>query len=287
MVDSLLSSFDLVEKPIKKEQLLKTYKTVISMLEEDLLPSLTEVIKVERNPKISKSNIVEVTETVFKLKKLGNKSVFTTLEKMFLSIDKNRNKIEDLISKHTSSVLTSKVLTIKDAAIIKLVDDISSMVLFSMDLVVCALADVNKTAFPKIKFKKIKDELPGFAELVANYSKDIDKTILEVSKLDDSVLTKDSNTSMLDLKLKSNGVNFDFSKNFINNPFYHIRMWLVDRDIRKLESLKDKRRLTELRLMELKVQKLNDEDENIAGQIQYYEEKLATLDYEIEKLQEA
>lgn len=286
MVDSLLSSFDLVEKPIKKEQLLKTYKTVISMLEEDLLPSLTEVIKVERNPKLSKSNIVEVTETVFKLKKLGNKSIFTTLEKMFLSIDKNRNKIEDLISKHASSVLTSRVLTIKDAAIVKLVDDISSMVLFTTDLIVCALADVNKTAFPKIKFKKIKEGLPGYAELVANYSKDIEKTISEIAKLDDSVFNKDSNTTMLDLKLKSNGVSFDFAKNFINNPFYHIRMWLVDRDIRKLESLKDKRRLTELRLMELKVAKMNSEDENLAGQIQYYEEKLATLDYEIEKLQE-
>lgn len=286
MVDSLLSSFDLVEKPIKKEQLLKTYKTVISMLEEDLLPSLAEIIKVERNPKLSKSNIVEVTETVFKLKKLGNKSIFTTLEKMFLSIDKNRNKIEDLISKHASSVLTSRVLTIKDAAIVKLVDDISSMVLFTTDLIVCALADVNKTAFPKIKFKKLKDGLPGYAELVANYSKDIEKTISEISKLDDSVFNKDSNTTMLDLKLKSNGVSFDFAKNFINNPFYHIRMWLVDRDIKKLESLKDKRRLTELRLMELKVAKMNSEDENLAGQIQYYEEKLATLDYEIEKLQE-
>lgn len=286
MVDSLLSSFDLVEKPIKKEQLLKTYKTVISMLEEDLLPSLAEIIKVERNPKLSKSNIVEVTETVFKLKKLGSKSIFTTLEKMFLSIDKNRNKIEDLISKHASSVLTSRVLTIKDAAIVKLVDDISSMVLFTTDLIVCALADVNKTAFPKIKFKKLKDGLPGYAELVANYSKDIEKTISEISKLDDSVFNKDSNTTMLDLKLKSNGVSFDFAKNFINNPFYHIRMWLVDRDIKKLESLKDKRRLTELRLMELKVAKMNSEDENLAGQIQYYEEKLATLDYEIEKLQE-
>lgn len=287
MVESLLSSFDLVEKPIKKEQLLKTFKTITSEMEENLLPSLSEIVKLEKDRKINKSDIIEATETIYKLKKIKGKSIFKPLEDICVSIDKNKANIEDLISKHASSVLTSRVLTVKDAAIIKLVDDVSSMVLFSMDLVICALAGANNTSFPKIKFKKLKEGLPVFAELVANYTNnDIGKTVDEVSKLDGTTIDKNGDTAMINLKIKSNGLKFFFNRNFINNPFYHIRMWKVDRDMEKLEALKDKRRLVELRLMELKMNKESGGDKNLQGQIEYYEEKLASIDYKIEKLQE-
>lgn len=287
MIESLLSSFNLLGKPTKKEQLLKIFRNITSEMEENLLPSLTEIVKIEKERKIEKSSIIEATEAIFKLKKIKGKSIFKPLEEVFLSISKNKAAVEDLISKHASSVLTSRILTIKDAAILKLVDDVSSMVLFGMDLVICALADANNTSFPKIKFRKLKEGLPAFAEMVANYTNnDIGETVEEISKLDGSTIDKDSNPTMTNLKLKSNGININFGNNFINNPFYHIRMWLVDRDMEKLEALKDKRRLVELRLMELKMER-NSGDDSLQGQIEYYEEKLASLDYKIEKLQEA
>lgn len=286
MIESLLSSFGLLGKPTKKEQLLKIFRNITSKMEENLLSSLTEIVKIEKDRKIEKSNIIEATEAIFKLKKIKGKSIFKPLEEVFLSISKNKAAVEDLISKHASSVLTSRILTIKDAAILKLVDDISSMVLFGMDLVICALADANNTSFPKIKFRKLKEGLPAFAEMVATYTNnDIGETVEEISKLDGSTIDKDSNPTMTNLKLKSNGININFGNNFINNPFYHIRMWLVDRDMEKLEALKDKRRLVELRLMELKMER-NSGDDSLQGQIEYYEEKLASLDYKIEKLQE-
>lgn len=286
MIESLLSSFNLLGKPTKKEQLLKIFRNITSEMEENLLPSLTEIVKIEKERKIEKSSIIEATEAIFKLKKIKGKSIFKPLEEVFLSISKNKAAVEDLISKHASSILTSRILTIKDAAILKLVDDVSSMVLFGMDLVICALADANNTSFPKIKFRKLKEGLPAFAEMVANYTNnDIGETVEEISKLDGSTIDKDSNPTMTNLKLKSNGININFGNNFINNPFYHIRMWLVDRDMEKLEALKDKRRLVELRLMELKMER-NSGDDSLQGQIEYYEEKLASLDYKIEKLQE-
>ena len=118
MVESLLTSFGLISKPVKKEQLLKTYKTIITCLKEDLLPSLDNAIAVEKSSKLNKSDIMIATLNVFKVNNIRSKNVLGDLKAMFLDIDKNANKIEDLISKHASSVLTSRVLTVKDAAII-------------------------------------------------------------------------------------------------------------------------------------------------------------------------
>ena len=63
-------------------------------------------------------------------------------------------------------------------------------------------------------------------------------------------------------------------------------MWLIDRDIAKLEALKDKKRLIELRIMELKIEEKSGEDGDLSKQIEYYEDKLANIEYKIEKLEE-
>ena len=287
MIETLYHSFSLAEKPVKKEQLIKTFNTVISLLREDVLPSLDGIVEIEKkNRDISKSQLVATTITCCKIVKVPVKNLFKDTQTVFLSIDKNANKIEDLISKHGSSVLTNRALTMKDAAILKLVDDIASMVLFTMDFIVCVLGEINETSFPKIKFKKCKESIPAFVELLGVYQKDITKTITEITKLDDTIINKDANASMLDAKLNNDGIRLNTTKGFLGNPFYHIRMWLVDRDMRKLEDLKEKKKLTELRLMELRVKDASGSDGDLSKQIEYYEEKISSLEYEIQKLEE-
>ena len=286
MVDALLHAFNLVEKPVKKEQLLKTFNTISELAQEDLLPSLQEIREVEKSPRVTKSELANVTKEVLKVNGVKTKSIFADLENIFTELNKNKSKIENLISKHASSVLTNKVLSIKDAAIIKLVDDISSLTMYSTDFIACVLADIKNTSFPKIKFKKIKEGIPAFAELIKAYNKDLEKNLDKIAKLDDSVINKDSNKTFVDLKLKNDGVFGLMPSGFINNPFYHIRMWLIDRDIAKLEALKDKKRLIELRIMELKIEEKSGEDGDLTKQIEYYEDKLANIEYKIEKLEE-
>lgn len=286
MVDALLHAFNLVEKPVKKEQLLKTFNTISELAQDDLLPSLVEIKAVEKTQRVTKSDLVVIVKEVLRVQGIKSKSIFSDLENIFTEINKCKAKIENLISKHASSVLTNKVLSIKDAAIIKLIDDISSLTMYSTDFLACVLADIRNTSFPKIKFKKIKEGIPAFAELIKAYNKDFEKNLDKIAKLDDSVINKDSNKAFLDLKLKNDGVFGIMPSGFINNPFYHIRMWLIDRDIAKLEALKDKKRLIELRIMELKIEEKSGEDGDLSKQIEYYEDKLANIEYKIEKLEE-
>lgn len=288
MLSTLLHSFDIISKPVKKEQLLKTFNTMTSLIQDDLIASLTEVKELEKSPRVTKSDLYQVTKEVMKTDDVKSKSIFGDLENIFTQIIKNKSKIENLITKHTSTVLTNKVLSIKDAAIVKLVDDISSLVLYSTDYLTCTLADAKNTAFPKVKFKKLKEGIPAFVDFIKTYGngKEFEKNLDKIAKLDDTVINKDSNHTFVDLKLKNDGMLDILPQGFINNPFYHIRMWLIDRDIQKLEALKDKKRLIELRIMELKIEEKSGNDGDLSKQIEYYEDKLAAIEYKIEKLEE-
>lgn len=287
MIKTLLQSFNLVKKPVKKEQLIKTFESIHLIAQEDVLPSLTELKNYEKASKITKSEIYNLTKELIKINGGKSKSIISDLEALFLDITKNTDGIEQLLNKHTSAVLTNKVMGVKDAAIIKLVDDIGSLTMFSMDFVACLLANVNDTAFPKIKFKKLKEGIPAFVTLVLGYGDKKLKTIIDnIAKLDDTSINPDSNEAMLGVKLQSSGITSIVPDGFINNPFYHIRMWFVDREIEKLEALKDKKKLIELRIMELKVEERSGSDGDLSKQIEYYEEKLAALEYQIQKLEE-
>jgi hypothetical protein len=75
----------------------------------------------------------------------------------------------------------------------------------------------------------------------------------------------------------------NITKNFIGNPIYHLRLFLIDLDSLRLERLKDEKSLLELRILELKS---SDTDGKLKKQISYYENKLNKLDMKIRKLSE-
>ena len=286
MIKTLLQSFNLVKKPVKKEQLIKTFEQIHLIAQEDVLPALTELKNYEKSSKITKSEIFGLTKELIKINGGKSKNIISDLESLFIEIGKNVNGIEQLLNKHTSFVLTNKVMGVKDAAIVKLVDDIGSLTLFSMDYITCLLSNVNDTAFPKIKFKKLKEGIPAFINLVVGYNGKIKNTIDNITKLDDTSIDSNTSEAMLGVKLNSSGITSLVPDGFINNPFYHIRMWFVDREINKLEALRDKKKLIELRIMELKIEEKSGSDGDLSKQIEYYEDKLAAIEYKIQKLEE-
>ena len=84
-----------------------------------------------------------------------------------------------------------------------------------------------------------------------------------------------------ELSHKYKGMSF----NFIGNPIYHIRLFLVDLEMLRLERLKNRRKLVELKLLELRNKDASDP--KIKKQIEYYEQKLEALDRKINRIMEA
>jgi len=73
------------------------------------------------------------------------------------------------------------------------------------------------------------------------------------------------------------------TKNFIGNPIYHLRLFLIDLESLRLERLKDEKSLLELRILELRS---GDTDGKLSKQIAYFENKLNKLDMKIKRLSE-
>ena len=72
---------------------------------------------------------------------------------------------------------------------------------------------------------------------------------------------------------------------FIGNPIYHLRLLLVDLQMLRLETLKERKRILELKVLELKQKETTGKvDPKLKQQIQYYEDKIKKVNMKIDKI---
>lgn len=220
---------------------------------------------------------------------LDNMKTLEKLHKCFAKLSKEEGDVRKVIDLHFPKLMVNNVVRARDAALVKLLQDLNTFSMYTVDFLYYIIMDVNHTNLPKIKIKRIQEKVGDYVELYKTYSKPLEPMLIEIAKMSDEELPSNLDKTILELKeiqLSKHGgyPNLPFN-GFIGNPIYHIRMWLIDRDFQKIEILEQKKQLIELRLMELKLEAQGQKDPNLNKQIQYYEDKLSGIEYDIEKLE--
>lgn len=273
---------------IKKEDVVKTLDFVFNNISQDVLPTLTDVIENADIKLIENSKILKNLSTFADMRAKNNKEFLVKLKAIFEDFSSNYKLFATTVDNELNDIVTNSATTPKDSAILKIINDIGAMNIFILDLLYIIIMDKENSVLPSIKVKTVEANIPDFAQSLKFYSKDFEKIIKDIPKLSDTIMNiNDGKESMLSGVLQHIGLLtlLPQTNGFINNPIYHIRMWMVDREVAKYESLKDRKKMIELRLLELKLEDKGESDAALQKQIQYYEEKINKLEYEIAKLE--
>ena len=272
---------------LNKKAVLKSKTFLFNSLENEVLPALD--VFISSNIKaLSKNKFLSNSFSLMGIKSSNSLDGVKELRDMFQDIMSYEQKMDKLIL-NMNNVLLDKNTSLKDGTLVRVIEDLTFMSLYVLDFLYYSILDESDTNFTKKKIEVIKNELPEFIKLVKYYNKNIKNILDEILELPDvpvSISQTDS-SSMLDTFLKKiKKISFIPTANgFVGNPIYHFRMWLVDREIRKYEALKDRKEALELRLMELRYQESGSTDENIKERIAYFEEKISKIEYEIAKIE--
>jgi hypothetical protein len=289
MIDAILRFINTMGSVTKKEQVLKNTDVIFTGIQNEIIPLLKEII--DKDPKIINENlflknIVNMSKDNYK----DNYDFINELVKFFENVIKHEKEINKIIDESLSEIITDKTATAKDLAILKVISDIGSMSLYIADLMYYCLLLNDETNYPKIKIKQIKENGIVFTSLFNVYKNNLNDIIKKLPRVSSELINDkaDANVSMLSKLLHATGLVVDLpvSNGFSNNPIYHIRMYLVDREIKKYEALKEKRKLIELKLLELKLEENGDSNPKLKKQIEYYEDKLSGIEYDIKEIEE-
>lgn len=260
-----------------------TFTAVVYEIENGILPILDNYQ--DPKNKVILDNLKN--SNTFKIIKEGLKvndpsKLLVELEVYFKDILTNQSKIVSSINTILSDSVNEKTITFKQYEMMNYIDDMYSNTYFTTELLYILIRDEKNSMLSQKQVIKLLKQLPSFKLKVLN--KVTVKEALASIANSSAESIYDRNTADAPDSIKMSGIKVS---NFIGNPIFSFRKWLVDKDIDKAKALEDTKNLIELRLLELRNQAAGESDnEGLRKQIEYYEDKLAEVDSKISKLME-
>lgn len=275
----------LPSKLVKRNDLENEIDDIYSNIRVNIKPMVDLLIDLSR-----KKNI-KLNEISF-LDKTSLAGDFKDVSKLVIKINSvldgmlaNRDDLEDYISKIPNSISTTG-LTTNQALSINVIDNLRFFIEMTGDILLYIAEQYNGTddsAFT-VKITRLKKNLLyDYYNILTGYSNF--KTV--IVDLDNMVIN--NNNDMIESVLSEKDVNVvgrteHLVKGFVGNPIYHIRIWLVNRDIANIKVLEKKKEYVELLLAELELKQSNQYDatietsiENAKALINEYEDKIERL----------
>lgn len=260
-----------------------TFTAVVYEIENGILPILDNY----QDPK-NKAILDNLKNSnTFKIIKEGLKvndpsKLLVELEVYFKDILTNQSKIVSSINTILSDSVNEKTITFKQYEMMNYIDDMYSNTYFTTELLYILIRDEKNSMLSQKQVIKLLKQLPSFKLKVLNKVTVKDALASIANSSTESIY--DRNSADAPDSIKMSGIKVS---NFIGNPIFSFRKWLVDKDIDKAKALEDTKNLIELRLLELRNQAAGESDnEGLRKQIEYYEDKLAEVDSKISKLME-
>ena len=260
-----------------------TFTAVVYEIENGVLPILDNY----QDPK-NKAILDNLKNSnTFKIIKEGLKvndpsKLLVELEVYFKDILTNQSKIVSSINTILSDSVNEKTITFKQYEMMNYIDDMYSNTYFTTELLYILIRDEKNSMLSQKQVIKLLKQLPNFKLKVLNKVTVKDELASIANSSAESIY--DRNSADAPDSIKMSGIKVS---NFIGNPIFSFRKWLVDKDIDKAKALEDTKNLIELRLLELRNQAAGESDnEGLRKQIEYYEDKLAEVDSKISKIME-
>lgn len=275
----------------KQSNVIETVLAVDNSITNNILPVLNNVLELDKGV-LNKNKTLTAINKLSNTRFTDNVDLINKIKEFFLEIQDNKDTLIATIKSNCPSVITVKTLTFKQAATLKVVNDLTSMSLFVLDLVnaFLALETGNGTSnLSKAQLASLDACSRDFVAVFDSYYKKLNKLIKDLKDVSAELINQSESDTTNNIISSTNGKQVDLpsdTNGFLGNPIYHIRMWFVERSLAKLQILEDKKKLIELRIQQIRANEKNLPDEQIAKMINYYEEELSNIEYKITKIKE-
>lgn len=275
----------LPSKLVKRNDLENEIDDIYSNIRVNIKPMMDLVIDLSRkkNIKLNEISFLDKTSLAADFKDVSK--LVIKINSVLDGILANRDDLEDYVSKIPNTISTAGITT-NQALSINVIDNLRFFIEMTGDILLYIAEQYNGTddsAFT-VKITRLKKNLLyDYYNILTGYSNF--KTV--IVDLDNMVIN--NNNDMVESVLSEKDVNVvgrteHLVKGFVGNPIYHIRIWLVNRDIANIKVLEKKKEYVELLLAELELKQSNQYDATIESSIENAKALINEYEDKIEKL---
>lgn len=300
----LLSYLTSLLPHMDRETVLEDLQMTKTELTANVMTSYAAAAECFNVNKIASEDVISLQEQFFAAygkPKLGRSANFiaelnSLIKNLVDNVDYTSEQLEDVMEKD----IISEGLTAKKAILVRAAEQTSFCSRYLLDLLTWVYLKESIQAYKK-NGQTPPDEMPpslennivinigNFGRLMSLYGISPSDYKSRLATLPDVVYnsaTADSlNGVYAESKLDPLGV--PLTNNFIGNPIFHLGLIVAEWQANRYKSAQDKKKMLELRLMNLKLQSEGKNDPGLEKEIQHIEERIQKYEYVMKKHEDA
>lgn len=283
---------------LNKSDVLEDVRVTKAELESTVIPSINQASENIKIIKLKAPKNKELVNVFFRNYSLSNssKNILAEIALKLPVVLQNLVEVEKTFDEDTGKDIITDGVTNKKAIMLRAIEQISFLSRFTMDLLVVLYnnealdsgIDMEESIeVPKIVNDRVTRNMGLYAILLSIYGDSKFTFDKRIANMPDVVLNETTSASVLSVYGAKNldPINSPLVMGFDYNPIYHIRLLVAEWQASRYQSMKDKKKMLELRLLHLKLLEDKKSDPKIEKEISYIQSRVDSIEYSMTKME--
>lgn len=287
---------------LKKDSVLEDLRITKAELDKTVIPSYEAAATHFKVNKIASKDTQTLTDTFYRIYDLAKSNkqssvvaeIFSKLPNLSANIVTITNNCEDILGEDIlNDNLSAKRAVLVRAAehvsiLVKLLVDFLTVVYYN-EAMVYSKANADTIGLSTQTLKRVKEHVPYIARLLSTYGEDNKVFADKYNGVPDVILNIKTAAALQAVyrEDKLDPMPSALASNFEGNPIYHIRLVIAEWQANRYKANKDKKKMLELRLLYLQSLAQESPDPQLEREIEYIQNRIDKIEYEMHKATES
>lgn len=299
---NLMSFIKSLVPHIAKNDVLEDIRITKQELESSTIPvaaQAAEHFKISKMKSSGAKALVNIFYRNYGLARQGSTtSIATEISDKLKVVLENLIFIEKEFEQNASSDIIADGITAKKAIMLRALDQITFISRFTMDFFTVIYHDEandanndveDNVSVPKIVLDRVDRNTAMYAGLLSVYG---DKNFAFEKRFASipEVLLSDKTQDAVAATYGERNVDpyqAPYILGFVGNPIYHVRLLIAEWQADRYKSMKDKKKMLEMRLMHLQLLQENKNDAKLEQEIAYIQSRIDKYEYSMAKMEKS
>ena len=282
---------------LRKDQILEDLRITAGELEKSVVPAFDDAAKYFKSEKIKDKEATDAAAVFYRNYKGSriNKHVVLELQEKMDNVVKNLAFVADQNDDLLERDVLKDGLTAKKAILVRSAEQLSFIARFSMDFLnyiyMCETKASDGAVHDLVpaQLTALKNNIPNFAAIFGLFAQEPTKFQAAFDSMPDVIVNDKTYASLAAVYAddKLDPLQVLLVQGFQGNPIYHLRLIVAEWQADRYKLMKDKKRMLELRLLNLKMLNEKNPDPKVEQEITYIQNRVETMEYKMKKMEDS
>lgn len=284
---------------IQKDDVLEDLRVTLGELNNTITPTYEDAAKFLKKSKFKSQDVEDISNIFYRnydLSKSNKQSnIILEIESKIKNIKTNIEKVISLNNDLLEEDIIREGISAKKAILVRSAEQLSFLTRFSIDLLNYVYSKEAKNlesdagALLQIQIQRVEGNVGNFARVLSVFGAEPETFANFFNSIPDIVVNEKTHSSIAAVYSddKIDPIGSKIALGFEGNPVYHLRLMIAEWQANRYKASKDKKRMLELRLLHLKLLQEEKADPKIEQEINYIQERITTIEYNMAKMEKS